>query len=1111
MIGRMRLFYALDGPTVNLAHGMGVIRYMKKSLKKLMRSLCFVYISAMLLCIAQDAFAGDDIAEIEAALAREAQSKPRLMAASPKLLSATGAYTYWATGELNVTKGEGSIVLKFNIPKAYTHVSSVELTMNAYDVDYPVSNERDLVYFNGTQLGRLRGGNNVWNENSYSISGSLLRSGENTLRIDVDVDNGGWVTRIEWARLVVDGVVDYIKLKATTNLVDKIKVSWDVSSGLFGAHYSVYRSTSKYGPFYVLPKADGIRARHFYDTSCLAGVNYYYYVDSHQDVKSDLATGRRAVKIVEPKFQLSLEGTDWPSTKGLKNEDDILVAGHVFKCKISAENPSQTVSIKKVELVGRNIGGAASKKDHKIVWTSDGSSYSFWSYATGWVRGQTWPGGNSGSNALDIMAVLKSGPGYHGSYSWNIEACEYEMGGKAYKAKPSKAVNKDVYFERDGIDNAERSNGEFCKIVPNWFAYWRDDGACPGLRNSAIIYRGQFAPNGRIKYGGAANSSTRFDWDRKVWLDKDVADMWQPITVNNPYFSSTEKVFFTWNGVRRVYGIYKVEDTVAHEWQHHATAKRYNEQISAGKIDSDKQSKYCAVNTGMYALCDDYTKDNRREICDGIVDDDETGNYFIKGLNPDNPDTYGLGVDKNWSYGGYGDNELVSMVAGRNGMHNANPYKDWAYPGEQSGGIPLEATPSYRGTRTMAKSLQKESSLNAQSDTNLIISINSVAAAVKRDQNSITGIVYTIGISVQGDELVDFNGYLFDAQSNVVATTISSADANSDSIELFFDSRSIFDNGANSGPYTLGRVDIKVDDNFSTNNIIGVLHDFAVAPIEVEKNELICNKAYILTATAIDVSESGIDASISILANVTNNYQLIAELVNTNGDLVATATVSNTCAVGTNTFALVFSNDSIFQSGVDGFNAIRNLKLWSGDELIDADAGPFELPTTYSHTDFVPSNSYVTIDLTSEGFIDPDMAADEKLSSLKFYFDVTNGTDETISYDVSAVLFGTNTEMVASTSSKVNLTNGVNHVEIIIPASSIAASNVDGPYWFRSVELQPQDGNACGATFWPKSQSGVYKATDFGNATFEIGGTPEVAALVDYDRLSLEYSYDATW
>ena len=121
--------------------------------------------------LAMNLSAGDNIAEIEAALAREAQAGPRLKAASPKLLSATGGSdTYEATGELNVTKSSGSIVLKFNVPQAYTHVNSITLSMDAYDVDYPVSNERDMVYFNGVQLGRLQGGNNIWNENTFRFA-----------------------------------------------------------------------------------------------------------------------------------------------------------------------------------------------------------------------------------------------------------------------------------------------------------------------------------------------------------------------------------------------------------------------------------------------------------------------------------------------------------------------------------------------------------------------------------------------------------------------------------------------------------------------------------------------------------------------------------------------------------------------------------------------------------------------------------------------------------------------------------------------------------------------------------------------------------------------------
>ena len=70
-------------------------------------------------------FAGDNLAEIEAALAKDAAAKPRLKAAGATLLSATGDDNiYWATGELNVTKGRGTISLQFDIPKAYTHMQA---------------------------------------------------------------------------------------------------------------------------------------------------------------------------------------------------------------------------------------------------------------------------------------------------------------------------------------------------------------------------------------------------------------------------------------------------------------------------------------------------------------------------------------------------------------------------------------------------------------------------------------------------------------------------------------------------------------------------------------------------------------------------------------------------------------------------------------------------------------------------------------------------------------------------------------------------------------------------------------------------------------------------
>ena len=1092
--------------------GRGAIETTTTERKNRMKKTILTILSAATLAVL-NCFAGDNLAEIEAALAREAQSKPRLMAASPKLLSATGDdNTYLATGELNVTKSRGTISLQFDIPKAYTHITSATLTMNAYDVDYTRATERDEVYFNNTQIGRLVGGDNVWNVNTFSVPASAIHTGINILRIEVDVDNLGWVTRIEYAKLVIDGVVDYIRLDASTTYDDRIKLKWSISSGLVAEPISLYRGMSENGYFEPVPEAKRLFAKsaniyHYSDKSCLPGVKYYYYMVSSSGVQSDTVVGKRTVKVIDPKIDFTLIGTDHPldiGEIGISGETDVLVAGRTFRCRLTLETPEPNCNIKYVRLIGYPAGGAAYQKRHNIVCFINGSVFDELVYRD-WVKGKMVL---ANSNTFEFNAILKAGKGYHGEYNWSM-GCEYEINGKT-SYKTFSGPRKNVYFEKDGIDNCEKSKYVFGDRIPNWYVYWRDDGACPGLKDNRVYYRGRHVDG--MKCGGAANDYVSYDSDRCVMIDREAGMSFHKETLNNPHWDNAQNTFFEREG-KPVYGIYNVEDIVAHEWQHHKTRILYNAQTSKNnpEPDSDKRSQICTIDVGTCGKCESYD----REICDYIVDKDEVNGFIlnvsgksftVEGLDPTLPDTYSLNKKKAREYGAYGDNELISMVAGRMGMYNADATKDWAYPGEQAGGIK-----EYKSNMKLKSALLANTSLTGESNsTNIHIKITSISAREIGEINCVTGVVFTLATSIQSDEIVNFTGYLFGANTNVVATAISAASAESESVELVFDARNIYDNFDNGGPFTLGRIDLTIDGNYNTNNTIGVLYDLNVVPVEIEKERLLCNKAKLLDETTGGVSEMGVDVFVPAQINVEADYQVTAELVNTNGELIAIATVSNICAVGTNTFALAFSSDSIFQSGVDGFNVVRNLKLWSGDELIDADAGPFELPTTYCHTDFVPSNSYVTVDLMSERFLVPDMTADGKLSSLKFYFDVTNGTDETISYDVSAVLLGTNTEMVASIISKINVTNGVNRVEIIVPASAIAASNVDGPYWFRSVELQPQDEDTCGATFWPKSQSGVYKASDFGNATFEIDGTPEITALVDYDRLSLEYSYDAT-
>lgn len=885
-------------------------------------------------------------------------------------------------------------------------------------------------------------------------------------------------------------------LTTTTDREDGIRLTWE------GMGDIVYRSLSENGPYSIIAK--NLYQHTYDDISCMPGVRYHYQVGYETSgidgdgkvIRSDVIIGKRVVKTVEPKLHFALKGIV-PATEGLSREKDILVAGKSFTCTITNKDANADYRIKSVRLIGSPVNGTPARKSHKIFCVAQSQVTDIFAPTIPRPLGDNdWVDGSVVQNTGDVfefVATLRFGSGYHGKYAWAVH-CEYEVNGKTFD-KNIPGVNKNVYFIKKGVDK----DG----TTPNWYTYWKDDGACPSLTNVNVSYRG--LPD----LCGAADGS-------HVYIDRDAAEL---DVTHDTILELQKSILGRHDLPKYLFGIYTVEATVTHEVQHNKTYKRYDSQIKIGKRDQDKSEYECAVETG-YGLCVFYSENDRFEKCDRIVDDDEDNGVVVEGdknsvkicnLLKTNVDTFNLrsieGISgKWWNYGGYGDDEFVSRIAERFGADNARPQNDWSYPGELAGDLPNEVlmSPSYHKTRSLKSAIQ-------QSNTNLVISINSINATTDRDQeNCITGIVYTIGVNIRGRECVRFEGSLVDSQSNLVATALSAAIAESESVALFFDSRNIFDN-YNGGSLTLGRVDLTIDGNYSTNSVIGTLYDFAVEPIEVNKSELLCNKGYILDgATTNDVSALGIAVSIPVLVNVADDYRLEAELVSTNGDLVATATASNTCAVGTNTFALVFSNDSIFQSGVDGFNAVKNLKLWFGDELIDADAGPFELPTTYSHADFLPTNSYVTIDLTSEGFLDPDIAADGKLSSLKFYFDVTNGTGETLCYDVSALLFGTDTELVASVSSKINVTNGVNHVEIVIPASSIAASNIDGPYWFRTVELQSQNENVCGATFWPKSQSGAYKASDFGNVAFEISGMPEVVELVDYDRLSLEYSYDAT-
>jgi len=131
------------------------------------------------------------------------------MIIGPSPLFGVGA-TYDATGtanwNTNVSYGS-HITGTFNVTALPG--SNVLLTVHARDVDEE-QGELDGVYFIETDstehfLGYLSGQDGVWTTTSFVLNKDWVKVGTNSLRVEPDVNDDGWVVQVDKAQIVVDG------------------------------------------------------------------------------------------------------------------------------------------------------------------------------------------------------------------------------------------------------------------------------------------------------------------------------------------------------------------------------------------------------------------------------------------------------------------------------------------------------------------------------------------------------------------------------------------------------------------------------------------------------------------------------------------------------------------------------------------------------------------------------------------------------------------------------------------------------------------------------------------------------------------------------------------
>ena len=419
--------------------------------------------------VVQNGLAYDDPDEFEAALARATQSKPRLKAAGATLLSETGDdNTYWATGDLNVTRGHGqSINLQFEISKTYTHISSATLTLNAYDVDSS-STERDEVYFNGgTHVGTLSGGNNIWHVNTFRIPASAIHTGINNLRIDVDLDTPGhWVTRIEYAKLVIDGEV----YSAPSNL-----------------------SATQYHNQHPL----GVKL------TWSAVANAPGYIVVRQIVGEDRA---KAIAFVEECNYID-EVRNIPNCKDLKANYCVVVAERQVDSTPIVLSPYSNVALgswheklpPRIELIakepsafGSNAPMLSGLKGANVCTLEFNSGYDKNRYVFKEARIKATSGSVRRNYTSSTPSVTIDIPaGMHGVWSFIGHGIFTDViSGAEYTTPPFELNNVRVCFKRIGRDGVKvsgvRVNGK--GDAPNWFKYWKRDGALLSLSDDRVHY-----------------------------------------------------------------------------------------------------------------------------------------------------------------------------------------------------------------------------------------------------------------------------------------------------------------------------------------------------------------------------------------------------------------------------------------------------------------------------------------------------------------------------------------------------------------------------------------------------------------------------------------------
>lgn len=671
--------------------------------------------------------------------------------------------------------------------------------------------------------------------------------------------------------------------------------------------------------------------------------------------------------------------------------------------KISPKDPTtlKSVTLKAdVKLSGDNeitgyswkVGGVSTST---IEWEGNGKSWSF-----------TPAAGKYGSkNAMLITHFKNKVTGKTG----------FDVRSKSFK----------VFFKKDADDdNAKDSNGN---KIPNWFTYWKKDGAIPEMSN--VEYDGDLGG-----YGESRNS--------QVYISPDAAG----VHYSTPIKVTTGSGIETFGGPT-VKGIDCAAEVVAHENFHKKVQEGELEGNTGDDLDKWQKgpSKICAeTDPFKWLWCKLFGKGiqfNTNDPCpDGLNSDYESA---ISHTDPNKPDTWNLEKAKSEVYAIYGDQELEAMRAaiGKRG----DSTKDWANPGKQTTTVYSPYVYALRPLNVTPKAYLVQSGING----------SYIDSAVDNNGNGLfdnLNIAFDVEVATSGR--YGLVGLLNDSSGKRIELVNKRFElqAGINRVELAFDGLEINRHGVN-GPYNFSIGLFEEDGwvlDFKENAHQTAIYNY----MDFEGQQASFSGSF--SDAAEDSNGDGVFDNLMIDVGVDvkkSGTFLIEGFLYAEGDNpLSFATTNATLAEGLNEVKLTFSGSSIAFGEWDGQYRLRYLSLY--DEFgtrLGFELDPYQTKA-YNAKSFKSTDASLT-DITDAG---QDTNGDGLFENLK----ITVGVDvsKAGNYLIEGNLRDSLGNEIEMNFTQMYLDAGARTVPLIFSGKTIYAHGVDGPFNLTNLLLYNESG-----------------------------------------------------